>query len=460
MLRVRQFMTILIKKGLDIPLAGESLPDIEPSSPISHVAIVGYDYHQVKTLPTMIVEVGDKVRMGQPLARGKAYTDVLSTAPGGGEVVAIHRGPRRVVETVVIKLDDDEQCETFNRYSEAEIADLNRTQVVENLLQSGFWRALRTRPFSMVPNPRAIPQALFITAMDTAPLAPDPGVIIEHARKEFMHGVTVLSKLSGGKTYVCKLAGSGIPVPKIDNVITAEFSGPHPAGLVGTHIHFLHPAGIGREVWHVGYSDVIAIGKLFSTGEFPFERIIGLCGPAAAKPRLIRTRGGASTNELVAGEIKGHEATRVISGSVLNGRRAVGNTAYLGRFHNQVTLLHEAEGREFMGWLKLGSERFSISNAFASSLDRFRKYPFTTTLNGSARAMVPIGSYEEVMPLDILPTQLLRALIVDDAESAEALGCLELDEEDLALCTFVDTGKHDFGPILRRNLRQIWKDNQ
>lgn len=453
-------MATVIRKGLDIPIGGAPKGEIGDGPGITRVGVVGYDYRQVKKLPTLEVKAGDRVRMGQPLFRGKAYTDVVSVAPGSGVVEAVHRGPRRVVETVVVRLDGDAESESFNRYAVSELDGLNREQVRENLLQSGFWRAMRTRPFSMVPDPESEPQALFVTATDTAPLAPDPAFVIAQAREDFLNGVTVLSKLSGGKTYVCRTAGSDVPVPKGAGIEGVEFSGPHPAGLVGTHIHYLHPVGLEREVWHIGYADVIAVGRLFTTGAYDPERIIGIAGPAARNPRLIRTRRGASTNELVAGEIATRNDVRVVSGSVLNGRHAVGNTAYLGRFHNQITLLEEARGREFFGWVKPGANRFSATNVFVSALNRAARFVFNTSLNGSARAMVPIGTYEEVMPLDILPTQLLRALIVNDTETAEALGCLELDEEDLALCSFVDTGKHDYGPILRRNLQQIWKENQ
>ena len=453
-------MVTAIKKGLDIPLSGAPSGEIHDAPRVSRVAFIGCDYLQVKTLPTLLVKPGDRVKMGQPLTRGKAYTSVLSTAPGSGVVEAIHRGPRRVVETVVIKLDDEEQAESFNKYAPDQLAGLSREQVREDLLVSGFWRALRTRPFSMVPNPEEMPDALFITATDTAPLAPDPALIIDQFRQDFINGVTVLSKLTEGKTWVCRMAGADVPVAQGDNIESAEFSGPHPAGLVGTHIHFLHPVDHGRQVWHIGYSDVISIGRLFTTGQYHAERIIGLTGPAAANPRLIRTRRGASTNELVANEIASTGDVRVVSGSVLNGRHAVGNTAFLGRFHNQLTLLEESQEREFFGWVKPGADKYSATNVFVSALNRLRKFSMNTAMNGSPRAMVPIGTYEKLMPLDILPTQLLRALIVNDTQTAEDLGALELDEEDLALCSFVDTGKHDFGPILRRNLWQIWREHQ
>lgn len=451
--------TFQLKRGMDIPIAGEPDQTVHDGNAISHVALVGYDTIGVKRLPSLEVQPGDRVRRGQPLFRGKSFTEVVGTAPASGVVEAVHRGPKRVVETVVIKVDDG-AAETFNRYSDEEIGGLNRDQVRDNLLASGIWLSMRTRPFSMVPDPNAEPDALFISAMNSRPLAADPAVVIDLAREDFQRGVAVLSKLTSGTTWVSHAPGVDLPVPDLPTVKTASFAGPHPAGIVGTHIHFLNPVDHDRQVWHVGYQAVIAIGRLFSTGEINPERIISIGGPMAANPRLVRTVMGASTNELLAGEIKPGAPVRVISGSVLGGRQAVGTTAYLGRYHYQLVMLEEPEEREFMGWLAPGRHKVSRTRSFLRSLLGGGPEALNTAMNGSPRALVPIGTFEEVVPLDILPTQLLRAIVVDDTETAEALGVLELDEEDLALCSFVDNGKHDFGPILRRNLHEIWRDNQ
>ena len=230
-----------------------------------------------------------------------------------------------------------------------------------------------------------------------------------------------------------------------------------PAGLPGTHIHFLDPASAHKSVWHIGYQDVIAVGKLFSTGKLWTERIVALAGPVVEQPRLLRTRLGASLEELTAGELQPGQ-NRVVSGSLLGGRTARGAFAYLGRYHVQVSCLQEGRDREFMHYLRAGMNKHSIMNIFISKLLGERPLPMTTTTNGSPRAMVPVGNYEEVMPLDILPTQLLRSLIVGDTEAAQKLGCLELDEEDLALCTYVCAGKYEYGPILRENLTRIEKE--
>ena len=449
---------IKISKGLDIPIAGSPEQRIHDARQVTHVALVGADYRGHKRLPTVEVQEGDRVRLGQPLARGKGLTSVVGTAPGSGVVVRINRGRRRFFQSVVIRLEGDDQ-ETFNAYSEAELAGLSRDQVKDNLLASGDWLAFRTRPFSRVADPETEPYAIFVNAMDTNPLAADPAIVINEARQDFLNGLTVLSKLTGGKVHVCKAQGAAVPQSSVSSVTSVEFAGPHPAGLVGTHIHHLAPVGAERSVWHLHYQDVIAIGRLFTTGRLDVSRVVSLAGPAVKNPRLIRTRLGAGTNELVEGELIDEEC-RVVSGSILSGRRAADWGAFLGRYHLQISALREGREREFLGWMLPGRDKFSSLPVFVSHLLNRSGFPLSTSQNGSPRAMVPIGSYERVMPLDILPTQLLRALLVGDTDAAQTLGCLELDEEDLALCSFVCPSKHDFGPILRDNLERIWKEGQ
>ncbi len=449
-------MQFQIKRGLDIPIAGGPEQRIYDAKPVSRVALVGANYRTTKRLPTMLVEEGDRVKLGQPLARGKDLTDLVGTAPATGVVERINRGERRFLQSIVIRIEGEEE-ETFNAYTTEELAKLNHDQIKENLIVSGTWLSFRTRPYSLLADPESDPYAIFVTAMDTNPLAPDPVVVIKEARDDFLNGLTILSKLTGGTVHVCKAPGAAIPESEVPSVKVSEFAGPHPAGLVGTHIHYLAPVSANRTVWHIGYQDVIAIGRLFTTGRLPVERVVSLAGPAVKKPRLIRTRLGASTNELVEGEIIDAEC-RVVSGSVLSGRLAAEWSAFVGRYRNQITVLAEGRERKFLGWMAPGAELFSSLPLLVSHFFKGKRFDLTTSQNGSPRAMVPVGAYETVMPLDILPTQLLRALIVRDTDSAQALGCLELDEEDLSLCSFVCPGKHDFGPILRDNLEQIMRE--
>jgi Na+-transporting NADH:ubiquinone oxidoreductase subunit A len=450
-------MHIRIRRGLDLPLKGAPEQTIYPARPVASVAVLGRDYHGLK--PTMHVQEGDRVRLGQPLFSDKRHPDMKVTSPGAGVVTTVRRGARRVLQSVIVTLEGDAE-EEFSRWPAGELAGLDRDLVVENLTRSGLWCALRTRPWSKVPDPKSGPHAVFVNAMDTNPLAADPAVVIGQAPEDFVNGVTVISRLTTGSVFVCRAEGAAVPVPEGNaQVQAAEFSGPHPAGLVGTHIHFLYPAGTERVVWHVGYQDVIAIGRLFTTGRLDPGRVISLGGPPVHNPRLLRTRLGAHVEPLVVGELEESLDYRVLSGPVWSGYRAAGWAGYLGRYHQQVTVLAEGRERHFLGWLLPGGEKFSVTRAFLSSLSpASRRFALTTSQNGSPRAMIPIGSYERVMPLDILPTQLLRALVVGDTDEAQRLGALELDEEDLALCTFVCPGKYDYGPVLRERLEQIERE--
>lgn len=447
---------IEVKKGLDLPITGAPEQRIEDAQLVRHVAILGTDYVGMK--PTMEVQEGDKVKLGQLLFTDKKVDGVRFTAPAAGEVVAINRGEKRRLLSVVIKVDENEEAMTFASHDRGTLGQLDRQTVVDQLVESGLWTALRTRPFSRTPAIDSVPADIFVTAVDTHPLSADPALIINENSQAFEDGLKVLTRLTEGNVFLCTGANASLPGSDVSGVKTETFAGPHPAGLVGTHIHYLSPVALHKKVWHIGYQDVIAFGKLFVEGKLDVTRIVAVGGPRAEKPRLLRTRVGASTQELLAGEVIQPEDTRVISGSVFSGFAAEGNITYLGRFHNQVSLLEEGNKRTFMGWLSLGANRHSIMGIYLSRFKGLSNYAPTTSTNGSERAMVPVGNYERVMPLDIMPTQLLRSLIVGDIEVAMQLGCLELDEEDLALCTYVCPGKYEYGPILRDNLTMIEKE--
>jgi len=329
----------------------------------------------------------------------KKTEGVQYTAPGAGVVRAINRGERRVLLSVVIELDEQEEAVEFTRYSASELGSLSREQIEENLLASGLWTALRTRPFSRVPQVGTTPHSIFVTATDTNPLAADPEVIVNQQAEAFSNGLQLLTRLSGGKVFLCQAAGARLPAA--EGVEVAEFAGKHPAGNAGTHIHFLDPVSQQKTVWTISYQDVIAFGRLFTEGRLPVDRVVALGGPQVKNPRLLRTRLGASTDELVAGELQPGKS-RVISGSVWNGHAARGPLGYLGRHANQISVLLEGDQREFMGWIAPGREKFSVLNMFASMLTPGKKFNFTTTTNGSERAMIPVGQFEELMPLDIV----------------------------------------------------------
>ena len=343
----------------------------------------------------------------------------------------------------------------FARYDADKLADVTRDQIVENLQASGLWTAFRTRPFSRVPAGSTVPVSIFVTAIDTNPLSPDPALFINEYADDFANGLKLLTKLPEKAVYLCKAPGT--KVPSVDGVTVEEFDGPHPAGNAGTHIHHLDPVSRTKTVWTIGYQDVVALGKLFTDGRLFVERFVSVAGPHVNKSSILKTRVGAKLEELTVGLLPTGE-NRLINGSVWNGRTAKGPLAYLGRYANQVTVLTEGNKREFLGWVMPGANKFSVLNVFTSFLSSGKKFDFTTTTNGSERAMVPVGQFEELVPLDILPTQLLRALVTGDIVAAMQLGCLELDEEDLALCTFACPGKYEYGPILRDNLTRIEKE--
>ena len=445
---------VKIRKGLDLPIAGSPGTNIEDGPSIASCAVIGTDYIGLK--PKMLVEDGEVVSLGQPLFADKRFDGVVLTAPAGGRLQAINRGPRRILESVVIAIDEKADEISFGVYDSKKIEGLAVDAIKEILLKSGLWPSFRTRPYSKTPDPKTTPAAIFVTAIDTRPLAADPSVIIKDAAEDYAAGLKLVAKLTEGRTYVCHGPGADLPEVDVGTVQHAAFSGPHPAGLVGTHIHFLDPVHAEKTIWHLGYQDVIAIGRLFRTGKLPTERVVAVSGPAAAKPGLLRTRIGAFVPDLIGNAGTNTDGdVRIISGDVLNGHTAADTYGFLGRFHQQVTLLPEGNQREAFGWIIPSARKFATANVHLSSLFGLDKVKLNTSLQGSPRAMVPVGLFEDMMPLDILATQLLRALLVMDTDEAQALGALELDEEDLALCSYVCMSKYEYGMALRACLDKI-----
>jgi len=443
---------IKIKKGLNLPIEGTPEQKVHQGPKVSKVALIGDDVVGMK--PTMEVQIGDKVKVGQLIYTDKKTEGVRYTSPASGEVVEINRGARRAFQSVVIRVEGDDH-QSFESYKGAELSSYQEKDVRALLLESGMWPSLRRRPFSKVAAPEETPSSIFVTAMDSNPLAANPAVIIKEQESTFKLGLKALAKIA--QVHLCTEADSTVAGGDLEKVSETKFSGPHPAGLAGTHIHHLDPVGENKFVWHINYQEVIAIGKLVQTGQLFTERVVALAGPVARNPRLVKTRVGASIEDLVKGETFEAEEIRPISGSVLAGREARGPFAYLGRFHHQVSLLKEGREREFLGWHSPGLNKFSVKPIYVSALMN-KKFAMNTDKNGSLRAIVPIGSYEKVMPLDILPTYFIRTIMARNTDMAVKLGALELDEEDMALCTFVDPGKNDFGPVLRETLTMIEKE--
>jgi Na+-transporting NADH:ubiquinone oxidoreductase subunit A len=450
----RSGMTVVrSSKGLDLPLAGAPQGAVEPARAVSTVALLGPDYPGLK--PAIKVEVGDRVALGQTLVEDKQHPGVRYTAPASGTVTAINRGERRALVSIVISVDEGAEPQRFESFRGAGMR-LDADAVRALLLESGLWTALRSRPFSRVASPTAQPAALFVTATDTRPHAVPPAAIIAARADDFRAGLEALATL-GPRVFVCVAEGQRVTAPS--GVEIVEFSGPHPSGNAGWHVHQLMPVSAHRSVWTIGYQDVIAVGRLATTGQLDVERVISLGGPGVRRPRLLRTRVGASLDELLEGELL-PGAQRIISGSVLDGRaRTSPADAFLGRHHLQVAVLPEAGDREMFGYIMPGTEKFSVTGTVLGAFRKAHRFAFSTSTNGSPRAMVPIGSYERVMPFDMLPTFLLRALIIRDDQRAAELGALELDEDDVALCTYVCPGKTEYGPLLRAALDRIEKEH-
>ena len=441
-----------LKRGLDIPILGIPEQKIYDGNNPETLAVLGPDYNGLK--PKMLVGVGDKVVRGTPLFFHKDNPDVLYVSPCKGHVESINRGEKRALLSVVISVDSLTH-KGMNIVKLNSQIDDNTEFVRKCLYESGLWTSFLTRPYSKVPQAGSVPTSIFITAMDTEPLCPDADLIINQDLKAFEEGVKKISTLTEGEVFICKKNDSNI---NLKNFKTYNFDGPHPAGLAGTHIHFLDPPNGNKMVWSVSYQDVIAIGKLFLSGHIDIEKTISLAGPLAKNPRLVKTVMGASLFDLLKGEFINNTACRVISGSVLSGFHADGHLSFLGRYSRQVTLIEEDKEKLLLGWINPQPNKFSVMPVLASAFGFFKLFNLTSNLNGGRRAMVPTGVFETLMPQDYLPTQLLRSLIVMDTDVAQSLGTLELDEEDLALCTFACPAKYEYGSALRDSLVKIEKE--
>lgn len=420
-------MTLIrIRKGLKLPVKGAPSAELININHISESAILGDDFPGLK--PAMIKREGDSVQKGEPVFSDRKNPEIIYTAPVTGKIKAVNRGAKRKFLSMVFEKSDGEPIKFDTKIPDGD--------AVYNLLKnSGQLAHFRERPFAKTPNPDRKPQAVFVNCMDTRPLAPDMSVILHGREDLFKKGVDAVSKLAE-KTYVCK--GIDINLPDLNGVDIRVFDGPHPAGLTGTHIHFLHTAALGRTVWSVDMQTVIDIGYLLTHGELNETTRLAVCGELE-NPCHVETLKGAPVKDVLAGRSK--PDTRIIVGSMLYGLIVEDGVEHLSSVFAQVTALPELKDRYLFGWTTPRNDLFSVKNIFMSKFTGEKKILLDTSLNGAHRPMVPVGTYEKVMPLDILPTHLLRSLIVGDLENAEKLGALELSEEDLSLCTYVCPGR-------------------
>lgn len=442
---------IKLRKGLNLPITGAPRDTIGLAMPVTSAGIIGQDYIDLK--PSILVSEGDSVVVGSPVLTDKRMPDVQIVSPIAGRVRAINRGARRKLISIVIDADESAGAPVdFGQVGDS----TTREGVVTRLCAAGLWTSFRTRPYSKVPEPDSTPAAIYVTATDTEPLAADPRVAISEDAAAFTKGLETVSMLTEGTTYLCHAPGDALPGQDLPGVEAVSFDGPHPAGLAGTHMHFLTPPQADKPVWTIGYQDVIFIGRLMLTGTYDPRCIVALAGPACKDPRLMRTITGASLTDLCADDLPDYPV-RMISGSVLSGRAAGESDAYLGRYARQITLIEEDKKQIPMGWIRPMPSKYAVQPVLGSALTK-RAFPLTSNLNGGRRAMVPLGTFEELMPQDYLPTQLLRALLVMDTDQAQLLGALELDEEDLGLVGFACPAKYEYGMALRDCLTKIEKE--
>ncbi|MDL2314685.1 Na(+)-translocating NADH-quinone reductase subunit A [Bacteroidales bacterium OttesenSCG-928-C19] len=448
---------IHISKGLDINLLGDADKVVLNALNIRKYAVKPADF--IGITPKLLVQEGDTVKAGDPLFFDKYNERVLFTSPVSGTIAEIRRGEKRVIEEVCISADEKIEYADFGK---EEIAGLNRELIIEKLLKSGAWVSLRQRPYNVIANPQDAPKAIFISGFDSAPLAPDYDLAVHGRGPVFQAGLDVLAKLTAGKVHLnlhTKKNTSGV-FRNSKNVQINWFSGKHPAGNVGVQIHHIDPINKGDIVWHINPQEVITIGTLFLEGKYCPERIIALTGSELLNRKYYRVFAGANVQYLVRDHIE-NENVRYISGNVLTGKR-IAKGGYLGHYHYQVTVLPEGDHYEFLGWVTPGIEKYSFSrtflSGFLSKLPVKKKYKIDTNLHGGHRALVMTGEFEKVFPMDIYPMQLIKACIIEDIDQMEQLGIYEVDEEDFALCEFIDTSKTEIQTIIRKGLDLVRKE--
>lgn len=444
---------IVLKKGFDIRLEGAAVKTISTLPGPVLYAIKPPDFPGL--IPKLNVHDGDRVLAGSALFHDKLRPEILFTSPVSGKVVAINRGDRRAILEVVVERSGDEHVD----FGRSDPAGASRELVKKKLLISGLWPTVRQRPYHVVANPADVPKSIFISGFDSAPLAPDHSFIIDNSSAvHFRKGITALKKLTDGKLHLI-LNGKGKNSEVFNNVQEAEiswFSGPHPSGNPGIHIHHLDPVNKGEVVWYVNLQDVITIGRLFEEGSYIPEKIISLTGSEVLTQQYYKLRTGASIVEIVRDNVKpGH--LRYISGNVLTGTR-IASDGYLGFYDSQVTVIPEGDYHEFFGWMKPGADKFSFYGVFLSKLFPSRKFRLDTNFHGGERAFVLTGNYEKVVPMDIFPMQLFKAILAEDIDNMENLGIYEVSEEDVALCEYICPSKIEIQSIVRKGISLMMKE--
>ena len=447
--------TIKLKKGFDINLAGKAenktIEGVQPNI----FALKPTDFNGLSR-PKLVVKEGDNVKAGSPVFFERNVEDILYTSPVSGEIVEIKRGEKRKVLEVKILADKQIEFEKFGKYPASEISGISKEDALEQLKKSGEWVNIIQRPYGCIANPSDTPKSIFISAFDSSPLAPDYSFILQGQEQYFQAGIDILKKFTAGTVHLNVDGNAEVSqlFSQTKNVQLNTISGPHPAGNVGIQIHHIDPMAKGDIVWTVNPTGIAMIGKLFIEGIYDTSRLIALTGSQMRKKSYAKMFAGACLDKLT-DKVEGTD-NRYISGNVLSGE-AVGSDGYLGYYHNQITVIPEGKYEEFLGWIKPSISKPSFHRAFGmlSFLNGNKEFAVDTNTHGEERNFVISGAFEDVMPMDILPTYLFKAIIAEDYDDMEALGIYEVIEEDVALCEFIDVSKNPLQEILREGIELI-----
>jgi Na+-transporting NADH:ubiquinone oxidoreductase subunit A len=441
----------VLNRGHNILLEGEAPTEITEGVKARTFAVQPPNFVGLSPIPKLVVEVGDNVKAGDHLFFDKKNPDVKFVAPVSGEVIAVNRGAKRAIAEVVILADSDQQYRT---YADFDLEKSTREELVNYLLDSGAWAMIRQRPFNVVADHTTTPRDIFISTFDSAPLAPNGNFVVKGREEAFQKGLDVLNKLTDGQVHLgLDARGEEAPAAAFadaEGVETHYFRGKHPAGNVGVQIHHINPISPSDKVWTLGVQEVITIGALFTEKRFDAERVVALTGSQLKTPMYVRTNVGANIADLLKDNLVA-DNVRIISGDVLSGRKKSAEQ-YLDIFEDQITVIEEGDYHELFGWLLPLAPRPTVSGTFPNFLYPNYRFKGDTNTHGEKRAFVVTGQYEKVLPMDIYPQHLMKAILVNDFERMEGLGIYELEEEDVALCEFVCTSKQPLQKILRQGL--------
>lgn len=442
---------IKIKRGLDIKLKGKASCEVLSVDNSGLFAIRPVDFPNV--IAKLLVKEGDLVKVGSPIFYSKNDEQIKFCSPVSGTIKEIVRGDKRKLLEITIESDN-----LMEKVAPIDVSNLNAEFIQKELMEKGYWPAIRQRPFHIIANPAEKPKAIFISGFDSAPLAPDYEFVFAKGISEIQKGIDIIAKLTEGKVHFSThqvLNGKDSIFTNLKNVEMHTFSGPHPSSNIGTQIHHIDPVNKGEAVWYINLSDVANIGHFFTSGEVKYEKTIAVCGSEVENPRYYKVTSGFSLAKIT--KPNPEVLTRMISGNVLTGSQ-ISENGFLGYYDSQFTLIPEGDYYEFFGWIMPGFNKLSVSKTFFSWLTPQKKYTLDTNYHGELRNFVVTGEYEKVFPWDIMPQQLIKSMIIKDFDMMEKLGILEIAEEDFALCEFICTSKMELQEIIRNSITEYMKE--